>query len=191
MDDPDMSTRLLDSAERRMRRGGYNSVSFRDLAADTKIKSASVHYHFSRKEDLGLALVERYSVDFFEALDDATRDSQSPRKRLVAFNQIYRNAITEGGAVCLCGLLGAEAAGLPVALNRKVQSFFDANLRWVGASLPDLLSDEERSARADAIVSVHQGAIILACSLDDVALFDSATSFVLKYGLATKSITKK
>jgi AcrR family transcriptional regulator len=53
---------LLDAAEKRIRKCGYNAVSFRDLAVDADIKSASVHYHFPRKEDLGLALVQRYST---------------------------------------------------------------------------------------------------------------------------------
>ena len=32
-----------------MRRGGFHGFSFRDLAADVGIKSASVHYHFPIK----------------------------------------------------------------------------------------------------------------------------------------------
>ena len=52
---------LLNAAERRVRRSGYNAVSFRDLADDVGIKSASVHYHFPQKADLGVALVERYA----------------------------------------------------------------------------------------------------------------------------------
>ena len=39
---------ILDTAEQRMRDVGYHSVSFRDLADDLGIKSASVHYHFRR-----------------------------------------------------------------------------------------------------------------------------------------------
>jgi TetR/AcrR family transcriptional regulator, transcriptional repressor for nem operon len=51
---------LLDATERRMRAGGYHAVSFRDVAADVGIRSASVHHHFPQKADLGTALVRRY-----------------------------------------------------------------------------------------------------------------------------------
>ena len=51
--------RLLDAAEDGMRLRGYHAVSFRELAMALGIKSASVHYYFRQKEDLGLALVAR------------------------------------------------------------------------------------------------------------------------------------
>ena len=59
---------ILDVAERRMRMSGYNAVSFRDIAGEIGIKSASLHYHFPKKADLGLALVERYSDNLRSAL---------------------------------------------------------------------------------------------------------------------------
>ena len=52
----DSATQILDIAERRMRQTGYNAVSYRDIAAEMGIKSASLHYHFPKKADLGAAL---------------------------------------------------------------------------------------------------------------------------------------
>ena len=52
----DSAKQILDIAERRMRQTGYNAVSYRDIAAEMGIKSASLHYHFPKKEDLGVAL---------------------------------------------------------------------------------------------------------------------------------------
>ncbi|MFB0951860.1 MAG: TetR/AcrR family transcriptional regulator, partial [Rhodospirillales bacterium] len=77
-----------------MRRGGYNSVSFRDLASDTDIKSSSVHYHYPKKEDLGVALMV------------ASSKAQTPKEKLHAFRKVYRGALYEDKAVCLCWLLG-------------------------------------------------------------------------------------
>ncbi len=37
---------IMDAAERRMRIGGFNGFSFRDIAADVGVKSLTVHYHF-------------------------------------------------------------------------------------------------------------------------------------------------
>ena len=51
-----------------MRAVGYNAVSFRDLADDLKVKNASIHYHFRKKADLGVELVERYTERFEERL---------------------------------------------------------------------------------------------------------------------------
>lgn len=59
---------LMNAAESGIRQKGYNAVSFRELADDLGIKSSSVHYYFRKKEDLGLALVERYSDRFLKNL---------------------------------------------------------------------------------------------------------------------------
>jgi AcrR family transcriptional regulator len=45
----DTAERLMDLAEAHMRNGGYAGFSFRDLAAELGIKSASVHHHFPTK----------------------------------------------------------------------------------------------------------------------------------------------
>lgn len=42
---------IMDAAERRMRIGGFNGFSFREIAADVGVKSSSVHYHFPTKEN--------------------------------------------------------------------------------------------------------------------------------------------
>jgi len=41
--------RLMDLAEAHIRHAGYRGFSFRDLAAELGIKSASVHHHFPSK----------------------------------------------------------------------------------------------------------------------------------------------
>ncbi len=52
---------ILNAAENKARLGGYNNFSFRELANEVGIKSASVHYHFPTKADLGAELVKRYT----------------------------------------------------------------------------------------------------------------------------------
>jgi len=176
--------RLLDAAEFRMRRGGYNAVSFRDLASDTNIKSSSVHYHYPRKEDLGVALVARYSERVFERLAKAAAKAETPREKLMAFRSVYRMALTNDDAICLCGLLGAETAGLPDVMVRDIQAFFEANIAWVAQALPSGVSKSERRKRASALVAGHQGALMLATSMADRKLFDTVTKHLIDTCLA-------
>ena len=174
-----ITEKLLDAAEFRMRRGGYNAVSFRDLAGDTKIKSSSVHYHFPKKEDLGIALIERYAERFFRALTEEAATAETGLAKLKAFQTVYRKALIEDRAICLCGLLGAELAGLPDGLADGVQTFFNDNIAWVEDALSDGLSEDERRTQASTIVAAHQGAMMLATSLDDQDIFDSITDHVI------------
>ncbi len=169
-----MREKVLDKAEAAVRMRGYHAVSFRDLAADLGIKSASVHYHFRQKEDLGLALVERYSSRFFETLEQTVSDGKTDP--LIAFCKIYRHALVSSDRLCLCGMLGAEAAGLPNALNTVVAAFFQANIDWLAKAFGK--SDAAR-ARAAYTVGTLQGAMMLATSMKDITLFDHAVDALL------------
>lgn len=180
----DTADKLLDAAEYRMRRGGYNAVSFRHLAEDLGIRSASVHHHFARKETLTVALVERYSQRFFAGLDAAAAQARTPADRLRAFGGVYKSALVADDAMCLCGLLGSEMAALPDPVRQAVRGFLRANIDWVAGILPDTLPPAARRRRADSFVAAHQGAMMLATSLNDAALFDGISDSMVAAALA-------
>ena len=177
-----MSTpeKLLDAAEYRMRRGGYNAVSFRDLANDTKIKSSSVNYHYPKKEDLGLALVERYAKKFNDGLEAKTKDAETTQDNLKAYQAVFRQALVEDDAVCLCGLLSAESAGIPESIRDRVQHFFTDNIRWLMSILPADMSESRKRTSANTLLAGHQGAMMLAKNMQDNAIFDSITDQLLE-----------
>jgi AcrR family transcriptional regulator len=52
----DMREAVMTAAKATVQSHGYNALSFRELAKEVGIKSASVHYHFPTKGDLGAAL---------------------------------------------------------------------------------------------------------------------------------------
>ena len=60
--------RLMDLAEAHIRKAGYGGFSFRDLAAEVGIKSASVHHHFRTKASMAAAVARRYGDRFFAAV---------------------------------------------------------------------------------------------------------------------------
>jgi AcrR family transcriptional regulator len=71
--------RLMDLAEAHIRESGYAGFSFRNLAAEVGIKSASVHHHFPTKAKMAAAVARRYGERFVasvvakpgESADDA------------------------------------------------------------------------------------------------------------------------
>jgi TetR/AcrR family transcriptional regulator, transcriptional repressor for nem operon len=164
--------KILDAAQTRMRKAGYNAVSFRDLAADTVVKSASVHYHFARKEDLGVALVERYHQHFFSALQDRVATADAPEKKVKAICELYRDTLQTDDAICLCGMLGAESPGLPPAVKAAVSQFFQANIDWIGQALQEHLPKLKRQSFATGAVASLQGGMLVATSLSNAQVFD-------------------
>jgi TetR/AcrR family transcriptional repressor of nem operon len=169
------SQKLLDAAEPRMRRRGYNAVSFRDLALDIDIKSASVHYHYPHKEDLGVALIKYYEENFFSTLETAVAGLSSPKDKLVAYCDVYKQALTDDATICLCGMLGAESTGLSQALRLAVVEFFEKNVAWLKDSLPADISAEDRKVGAEQILATLQGAMMLATTTQNTRVFGGIT----------------
>ena len=50
---------IMNAARATVQARGYNALSFRELAKEVGIKSASIHYYFPTKGDLGAALASR------------------------------------------------------------------------------------------------------------------------------------
>lgn len=158
---PETRDQILDLAERAIRLRGYHAVSFRDIADEMGIKSASIHYHFRHKEDLGAAMVERYAKRVHDFVGDAG-DLNWP-DAVARFGAVYKRALHDEDLQCLCGMLAAESAGLPELVAAKVAAFFKTNLSWLKASMPDSLEDQDLLAQS--VQAEIQGAMTLSVSL--------------------------
>jgi TetR/AcrR family transcriptional regulator, transcriptional repressor for nem operon len=177
---------LLDAAEQRMRTGGYHAVSFRDVANDVGIRSASVHHYFPQKADLGAALVERYRERFFASL--ANTEGTSAHTRARAFCEAYRDAFRADDTACLCGMLGAESGGLPDPVRAAVRGFFAVSIAWLADTLPAAWPEARRRAEAASMVAALQGAMVLAATFGDPGLLDGTVERVLeRHGTLTVS----
>lgn len=171
----DTAERILDIAEKAARTGGYNAFSFREIAAEIGIKSASVHYHFPTKEALGKALAERYSDNFFKALGDP--QTELPTELLTRYASAYGRALKQDGLMCLCGVFGAEIADLPPPVAGATRAFFARNLEWLQQVYQRKGLPEDAADQAAAhMIATLEGAMILARAMGDAALFDAAVA---------------
>ena len=163
---------ILDAAERFARTLGYNGFSFRDVAAKVGIKSASVHYHFPTKADLGAAVARRYAERFLAALGDPEDDDMSPDAKLAHYVGLYRHALVQDQQMCLCGMLGAEVMSLPPEVTSEVTTFFERNLDWLTRVLarPGDKAAKDAQHRAVTVLAALEGALMLARTLgrDDI-----------------------
>src|ERR1700761_6402834 len=96
---------IIDSAEGRIRLGGFSGFSFREIAADVGVKSSSVHYYFPTKEALGAAVVRRYTDRLSEKLDAELEKGGEPSEILA--NAFRRTAHSE---TCMCPVVVTGAA---------------------------------------------------------------------------------
>ncbi len=171
---------LLDNAEAMVRAGGYNNFSFRDLADQVGIKSASVHYHFKTKSDLVVELVQRYTQRFQEQLEQLSASRQQTAAELIY--QAFQASLESSGMMCLCGLLAAEGDGLPEEVRLATRDFFLRSQAWLSQQLQqqDQLSATEAETRALALMAILEGAMLLAKVHQDTGLFQRIAGELLR-----------
>src|SRR5471032_2308 len=110
---------------------GYNSLSFRELAKQIGIKSASVHYYFPTKGDLGAALAREYTDEFRAYLDglvDAGKDWQTCIRD---YADVFRQTLLRDNRMCLGGILAAERPDLALEVRAEVERFTAVIADWV------------------------------------------------------------
>lgn len=176
MNYPEKAIQIMDEAEVLVRRGGYNNLSFRDIAAAVGIKSASVHYHFPTKADLAKAVAERYTEQFMEVLG-APSSFKTSQSALRIYVDAYRAALRDDHLMCLCGMMGAEADILPDEVRAEAKHFFEANIDWLSKTLVNdhrLKSSKARSERATQIIATLEGALIMSRVMKRDDVFEAA-----------------
>ena len=57
-------TKILDVADDLVQRIGLNAMSYKHISDAVGIRKASIHHHFSKKEDLVNALLERCAISY-------------------------------------------------------------------------------------------------------------------------------
>ena len=175
------ATRILDIAEEMVQVRGFNGFSYADVATTIGITTASLHYHFPGKAELGRALIERYSDRFFAALSDIEAANPDAPSRLRGYADLYSSVLREH-RLCLCGMLAAEYTTLPQAMRSAVISFFDRNEAWLASVLEEgreggelhLLASSQDTARM--LVGALEGAMLIARPYGDVDRLLSAAN---------------
>jgi TetR/AcrR family transcriptional regulator, transcriptional repressor for nem operon len=169
-----MKEAILDAAESRARRGGYNGFSFRDLAEDVGIKSASVHYHFPTKERLAEVLTHRYVDRMAAYLGEPTK--LSPRAAVRHLAEAFVRANEADDQMCLCGMFAAESGALPQQVRPEVTAFFDLIVKWLDVALRPATS----APKPLEIIAALEGGLLVSRASQDPAILRAIVSATLK-----------
>ncbi len=172
MADGSMRETILNAAEARVRTGGFHGFSFRDIAADVGIKSASVHYHFPTKSDLVAAVAERYT----DKARDRLTPASSPAEAVDKVAGLFRDALSVEDQMCLCGILGAERDAVPDAVAAGTASYFRLLVGYLNQSWPKGAG----ALRPETAVASFEGALILARNLNDPSILDAVIGDVMR-----------
>lgn len=172
----DTRQQIMDLARSTVQAHGYGGLSFRELAKAIGIKSASIHYHFPAKADLGAALVRDYCAHAEADLAAISAATGDPAERLRSYAAIFRKALENGNRLCLAGFLAAERNDLPEGVQREVEAFIALNVAW----LTDVSGNVDR---ARAIYAAIAGAQLTAHGSGDPGVYDAIVESYRAAGL--------
>ena len=154
--------RILDSAQALTQTRGFNGFSYADISRELAITKPSVHHHFPTKAGLAVAMVARYRERFAEARRDHEDVATSPAARLLGYAGLYAEVFSDGGRMCLCGVLAADAASLPPEVRQATSAFFVDQEHWVSTTFVQAgLRPDAAGRAATAFLAALEGALLL------------------------------
>ena len=114
---------------------GFPAMSFRDLADTIGIKSASIHYHFPSKADLGLAVIhhlEQQALGMFAELEREHADVAARFRAKVSYTKAFA---ANHDRMCAWGSMLSDYGALPdpvrIELTRVGTWVHQTYVRWI------------------------------------------------------------
>ncbi|MDB4948269.1 MAG: putative transcriptional regulator, TetR family [Gemmatimonadetes bacterium] len=188
MDTSNTAVRILDAAQELVQTRGFNAFSYRDLAERVGIRTASIHYHFPAKSDLGRALLQRYRGTVADAraqVDAALPGGADAAEKLRRFAAVLEGVLRDGGRICLGGMLAADFATLPHEMQRAVTAFVEDNERWLAQVLVEgraagaLAFQGDPDVAGTALFAALEGAMLTSRSRGDVEGYHSVSDWLI------------
>ena len=177
--------RIVEAAMELFGAKGYNSTSVADILSRTQLNSGSLYHAFPGKQDILIAVLERYRDGLYPMLiDPAWREEPDPIERIFALLARYRWMIleTECSYGCPIGSLALELLDADPAVRELLAVNFAG---WVGAierCLADagerLPADLDRRALAEFVLTTMEGGVMQARTHRNVGHFDRGVAML-------------
>jgi TetR/AcrR family transcriptional regulator, transcriptional repressor for nem operon len=180
--------RLIEAAIRLFWEKGYANTSMSELLSAAKANSGSFYHFFSSKEDLLLAVLDRYLALLHPALlGPAWEGVDDPIERIFALLARYRLSILQTDCTfgCPIGRLALEIGPEQEEVHRRLAKNFDG---WTAAvreclerAADRLPPDTDRERLSEFVLAVMEGGVMLSRSHRDVKPFDQAVGELRAY----------
>jgi TetR/AcrR family transcriptional repressor of nem operon len=181
----DTKERIMEAARLTVQDLGYSGLSFRELAKDVGIKSASIHYYFATKGELGAALASRYTAHYAEYFEGLLAQGLDPETCMARYTDVFADTLRNDNRMCLAGILSAERNELPDDVRTEVVKWGEMNERWIARVLAmrESAKPEDIRRRARAIFAAVSGAQLIAHSRGDVSVYEEIIATYRANGL--------
>jgi TetR/AcrR family transcriptional repressor of bet genes len=163
---------------------GYEAASVGSIARAAGLATGLVHYHFSSKLDVLLALIRHLAEGVEARLAVRLAEEAAPRERVRAWVRVHLalGPDADPRAVACWVAVAAEAVRLP-AVRRELRAFLEREVDALARLVSDALEAEGRSTRgarsiAAALLSTVLGYFQLASTVPELVPRGSAAPAV-------------
>lgn len=176
---------VLNVAEELVQTRGFNAFSFRDIAERVGIKTASIHYYFPTKAELGRALIARHREHVGSALAQIDSEDDDPKRKLARYVSIFRRNLEVGNRMCLCGMIAADFSTLDPMIVEELRRSFEDHEAWLNRVLESgmesgaLTLSGSVTDEARLLISSLEGAMLIARSFEDITRFEECVRGLL------------
>jgi AcrR family transcriptional regulator len=179
----DTKDRILHAAADLFWQQGYTATGVAQILRAADAKSGSLYYFFPTKEDLLLAVIERYKEMLWpEVIQPAFDRVSDPIERIFAVLDGYRRLLlmTECSKGCPIGNLALELADTHPAARALLADNFTGWRRAIEqclhAAADRLPDDVDRAQLAAYILTVMEGGLMQAKTYRSIDPFESAVA---------------
>jgi AcrR family transcriptional regulator len=171
---------LLDTAAKLFYRDGYHAVGIDKILAEAGLAKMTLYHHFSSKEELIVAALERRGRTIASAISAVVAGAgTSPRKRLLAIFDWYEQWF---GSKDFNGCASIRAVGEYPDAKSPVHQIVAKQKQAGRARIEALLVEMEVPSPAKLAVQIHlllEGAIVSAHTFGDTSVIRSAREAAL------------
>jgi TetR/AcrR family transcriptional regulator, transcriptional repressor for nem operon len=176
---PEIRDEILRQAEHLIHLHGFHSTTLDDIAKACRMTKANLFHHYGSKEELGLAVldqkVEEYRSRKVGPLCGGNDPVAQVGQMFADCGKFYDGNGCKAG--CFIGNIALEMSDLSETFRKRVSAFFE---EWT-QGMEDCLkrsrdagffdADLDPRAAAEAILSLYEGAIMMARAKRDATVF--------------------
>ncbi|MCM3093012.1 TetR/AcrR family transcriptional regulator [Cytobacillus sp. FSL R5-0377] len=157
---------IVDLALKLIQQKGFVAFSYDDISKQLGVTKASIHYHFEKKEDLGVAVTERILLKLQESLTLIKNSPAPAEEKLKQFieQQAQRFECIE---ICPISSLQTDYESLPTAVQEKLKEVSRLELRV----MKELVAEAQAANVINSSDDVNQVAATLLSSVKGALLY--------------------
>lgn len=152
-------SQIIELTLKNIQEKGYLSFSYDDLAKELGVTKASIHYHFEKKGDLGIAVCDRIQEGLEKTFSEIKQAPLKTADKPLAFISKRVQHINNNG-VCPISALQADYNYLPTLMQQKVQRLSQMEIDL----LKELLNDTKKEGVIQNTVDLEALAVLLISS---------------------------